>query len=227
MKTAEQILEAKGYDHNEANEIINEELDLKVRELYNVEDHPVHLWESYAIGDASEEALLKDAESNTTPIKKYDDVETLFNDMTDDLNRFAEQYPAKPITVDRDELRKVLREEIENAKDFEWSGWRIPIYVLEDGTVTSGSWLSQGSSSPSTHELYGIKTWSMDEVTDKAGNKVEDETELTEEEYQDNLESYLDYLVDFHEDRIYEKLEAENEMDEVMGNTKARKIIIE
>jgi hypothetical protein len=227
MKTAENILKKKGYEHNEANEIVYEELDLKVRKLYNVSNHPVHLWESYAIGAASEEALLKDAESNTTPVKKYNDMYTLFDDMTDDLNRFAEQYPAKPITVDRDELRKVLREELENAKDFDWSGWRIPIYVLEDGTITSGNWLSQGSYSPSTHELYGISSWSMDEITDKDGNEVEDETELSEEEYHDNLENHLDYLVDFHEDRIYEKIEYENEMDDVMNNTNVRKIIIE
>lgn len=93
MKTAEQILEEKGYDHNKANEIVYEELDIQVRKLYNVQNHPLHLWEEYCLGDANEKEVLKDAESNTTPIKKYDDLQDLFTDMTNDLNRFADEYP--------------------------------------------------------------------------------------------------------------------------------------
>jgi hypothetical protein len=226
MKTAEQILQEKGYDHREANQILNEELDLEIRKLYKVDNHPIHLWESYAIGDSDEKALLKDAESNTTPVKKYDDVEYLFDDMTNDLNRLAEQYKPKPIEVDESELRGVLRESLESAKDFDWSGWRIPIYVLEDGTVTTGDWLSQGSYSPSTHEIYGIKSWSMDEVIDKEGNEVEDETELTKEEYESNLENHLDHLEDFHMERIFEKLQEDREIAEVMGDDRYRDIII-
>jgi len=227
MKTAEQILEEKGYDHNEANEIVYEELDVQVRKLYNVQNHPIHLWESYALGDATEEKLLEDAESNTTPVKKYNDVENLLDDMTEDLNRLAGDYKAKPIEVDESELRSVLRNSLESAKDFDWSGWRIPIYILEDGTVTSGDWLSQGSCSPSAHEIYGVKSWSMDEVIDKEGNELEDENELTKEEYESNLENQLDHLEDFHMERIFEKLKEDREIAEVMGDDSFRDIIID
>jgi len=91
---AQQILEKKGIESNEAASIVCEQLDLQVRELYNVQNHPIHLWENYCIGDANESELLKDAESNTTPVKKYDDVDELFNDMTNELERLAGIYEA-------------------------------------------------------------------------------------------------------------------------------------
>lgn len=86
---AQQILEQKGIESNEAASIVYEQLDIQVRELYNVENHPVHLWESYVIGDANETDLLNDAESNTTPAKKYDNLDELFQDMTNELERLA------------------------------------------------------------------------------------------------------------------------------------------
>lgn len=89
---AQQILEQKGIESNEAASIVYEKLDIQVRELYNVENHPVHLWESYEIGDANETDLLNDAESNTNPVKKYDDVDELFEDMTKELERLASIY---------------------------------------------------------------------------------------------------------------------------------------
>ena len=89
---AQQILEQKGIESNEAASIVYEKLDIQVRELYNVENHPVHLWEYYVIGDANETDLLNDAESNTTPVKKYDDVDELFEDMTKELERLASIY---------------------------------------------------------------------------------------------------------------------------------------
>jgi hypothetical protein len=42
--TAQSILENKGYEPNEAASIVYEKLDLEVRKLYNIENHPVHLW---------------------------------------------------------------------------------------------------------------------------------------------------------------------------------------
>jgi len=92
MKTAESILMEKGFNHQEANEIIDQELDLKVRELYNVQNHPIHLWDKYSIGDANEEDILIDAESNTLPISKYNDIDDLFNDMTEELENLSSEY---------------------------------------------------------------------------------------------------------------------------------------
>lgn len=65
MKTAQQILESKGYDLNEINDIINfqtkfseEGLDMQVRAEFGLSDQPLHLWEAYYIGDA-DELILK------------------------------------------------------------------------------------------------------------------------------------------------------------------------
>ena len=92
MKTATEILVEKGHERSDANDIVYSKLDIEVRELYNVLDHPVHLWEKYVIGDANENDLLRDAESNTTPVKKYNDVDELFEDMTNELERLASIY---------------------------------------------------------------------------------------------------------------------------------------
>lgn len=92
---AQQILEKAGIGSNEAASIVYEQLDIQVRELYNVQNNPIHLWESYCIGDANESELLKDAESNRTPAKKYSNLEELFEDMTDDLERLAYKYAEK------------------------------------------------------------------------------------------------------------------------------------
>lgn len=95
--TAESILENKGYDSNEATSIVYEKLDLYVRQLYSVENHAIHLWESYCLGDANTKELLIDAESNTTSAHKYEDTETLFNDMTKELERLASIYEEKTV----------------------------------------------------------------------------------------------------------------------------------
>jgi hypothetical protein len=89
---AQQILENKGIDSNKAASIVYEELDMQIRELYNVDNHPIHLWESYCLGDAKESDVLKDAESNTTPMNKYDNTEELFLDMTKEIERLASLY---------------------------------------------------------------------------------------------------------------------------------------
>ena len=50
---------------------------------------PIHLWESYVIGDANETELLNDAESNTTPVKNTMMLDEPFKDMTNELERLA------------------------------------------------------------------------------------------------------------------------------------------
>jgi len=91
MKDFNMIFDGSEVDYIE-DLIQDEKLDIEVRSLYNVENHPIHLWESYTIGDANEIELLADAESNTKPVKKYDNVDELFDDMTEELERLALIY---------------------------------------------------------------------------------------------------------------------------------------
>jgi hypothetical protein len=95
MESPDKLLQKKGFDFQESGSIIYDELDIKVRELYNVQKHPIHLWDRYCLGDANEVELIKDAESNTTPPKKYENTEKLFDDMDSDLLRLANLYPEK------------------------------------------------------------------------------------------------------------------------------------
>lgn len=89
---AQQILQNKGIESNDAASIVYEKLDLQVRELYNVQDQPLHLWDSYCIGDANVAEVLQIAESNTMPSKKYENTSDLFEDMTNELERLASLY---------------------------------------------------------------------------------------------------------------------------------------
>jgi len=80
----------------------------------------------------------------------------------------------KTIKIDYDELFLALQKEIENARDFGWTGWRIPIYVDEKGHVYAGDWLSRGSYQPGTIEIYSIKRWlTSDWVEDEDINNEE------------------------------------------------------
>lgn len=89
MKTAQSILEAKGYESFECIEIIND-FDMKVREKYNLEDEPLHLWESYYIGDADEDTILEVAKNN-----ECDEIGDLLDLMDRKLFDLAYQYPDK------------------------------------------------------------------------------------------------------------------------------------
>lgn len=62
MKTLEQILTEKGYGNEEIQEIVYEypNFDEQVRTQYGI-DEPIHLYESYYLGDADEEELNKTA----------------------------------------------------------------------------------------------------------------------------------------------------------------------
>lgn len=89
MKTATQILKEKGYELDEINDIVND-LDIKVREEYKVSEQPVHLWEAYYSGDASEDNL------NEIAIEQgFENHEELIRKMTSRLNELAEEYSTK------------------------------------------------------------------------------------------------------------------------------------
>ena len=93
MKTASQILEAKGYDNAEQNDIIsanNNSLDVQTRDYFDMLNHPVHLWEAYYLGEADEDELNKLAEE-----KGFEDYKELLAAMDSYMNDLADQYPLK------------------------------------------------------------------------------------------------------------------------------------
>lgn len=63
MKTAQEVLSAKGYDHSEIDDLISYGigLDMDVRTEFGLDNEPVHLWEAYYKGDANEEVLAEKA----------------------------------------------------------------------------------------------------------------------------------------------------------------------
>ena len=85
---ATQILENKGIEANKINEYILSEIDCMVRETFNVAAHPVHLWDSYAIGDADEAQMLIDANCDGY----WENIDDLLEDMTVELERLASEY---------------------------------------------------------------------------------------------------------------------------------------
>lgn len=69
-------------------------------------------------------------------------------------------------------LRELVLEQMILAESFEWTGWRIPIYldnISKDDigeqkyTFSAGSWLSNNSWQPDVLEVYKIEHWTLDE----------------------------------------------------------------
>lgn len=58
-KSIQHVLEGKGFDLNQINDILNYSpgLDIQVRKEFGLEDQPIHLWECYCIGDADANTL--------------------------------------------------------------------------------------------------------------------------------------------------------------------------
>lgn len=67
------------------------------------------------------------------------------------------------IQIEEENLKEVLREAVKEAFMFDWTGWRIPIFVEKDGKPSKGSWMGQGSWQPGCYELpVKIETWDLD-----------------------------------------------------------------
>lgn len=115
----------------------------------------------------------------------------------------------KTIKINEDQLREVLTNEERNAHRFDWTGWRIPIFVEDDGSVSSGSWLSYNSWQPDVIELpVKVETWSMTDIhndyRDEDGNDMFDEYDLEAE-----IEQRVDWKIkqlkeDYDEDTEFE-----------------------
>ena len=95
MRTASQILESKGYDLADQNEIVNigyldhQSLDQQVRTQFGITE-PIHLWDGYYIGDAGEDTMNEIAQQ-----KGYEDYKELLAKMDNSLVALAEAFPVK------------------------------------------------------------------------------------------------------------------------------------
>ena len=145
--------------------------------------------------------------------------EQLFGeDLPDDKNRLPCYEEGDRVefwlTIDEDKLRETIRTELRNALDFDWLGWRIPIYVdTMTGEISTGSWLSQGSYQPDAFEFYSIKPWEIDweeelEEKEVTGNIPEPEEatreDIPESEQEEIIKDEIDRLEDFHIRQIKE-----------------------
>lgn len=106
------------------------------------------------------------------------------------------------ITLSQNELRTLLEKELSNACGFDWTGWRIPIYVNLDeenkGTFSSGGWLSNNSWQPDALEVYKIEKWDLDE---DGVEYTEDWTKVEE------IENQIYYMLDDNIFEIKQKIE--------------------
>lgn len=108
--------------------------------------------------------------------------------------------------ISEDNLKDTLREALQRAHKFEWTGWGIPIYVHDDGTTEAGGWLSNSSWQPGIIELCRVETWDC-----------EDMGYLPEEDY--TLEECIDNaieldMLDFHMTKIEDNIATAKEMAE-------------
>jgi hypothetical protein len=96
------------------------------------------------------------------------------------------------ITLSEKQLESVLEKALTNACGFEWTGWRIPIYVTLDeenkGIFSSGGWLSNNSWQPDALEVYKIEKWDL----------IEEENVQYNEEWTKNheIEDQIYYILD-------------------------------
>lgn len=118
-----------------------------------------------------------------------------YNDGTD-LNEQEDPFDidyesGKTFNIKEESLREALKDALEQMHQYEWTGWRIPIYLDEEtGAVSTGSILSNSSYQPDEHELpFHIETWSMDDIiNDGDWDEIDMEHEINER---------IDYILRF------------------------------
>ena len=109
------------------------------------------------------------------------------------------------IKVSAYQLRSLVLEQMILAESFEWTGWRIPIYlddISKDDvgeksyTFSAGSWLSNNSWQPDELEIYKVERWEIDE------DGLEEDFDRDEE-----VANQADYLLDYYWDELVRKVE--------------------
>jgi hypothetical protein len=115
----------------------------------------------------------------------------------------------KTIKINKDKLKNTIKLALRHALDFNWSGWRLPIFANDDGELEIGSWMSQGSWQPGANELYSIEPWEIDEWYDSQG-LVPNKEELSEDDIEENIVENVDDLIDFHIEGVEDKIDQHN-----------------
>ena len=114
------------------------------------------------------------------------------------------------ISINEESFEETLRAELLNAQDFEWTGWRIPIYLdTETGECSSGSWLSQSGYQPNAHELpIKIERWSMSDRHSDFWSNEEDKEVYDESD----LEYEIDEMIEWYKNEMdeYEDIQFED-----------------
>lgn len=99
--------------------------------------------------------------------------------------------------VSEDKLRETLEQAYNHANDFDWSGWRLPIFLSDDGELSIGDWMSVGSWQPGVLEITSVERWTLTELW------PDFEGEISE----DDIEAAIDEMVDFHIKQLEEDFE--------------------
>jgi len=85
------------------------------------------------------------------------------------------------ININEQELRDILIEAVKEAYKFDWTGWRIPIYIDEQGEISKGSWLNNSSWQPGIEELpITVETWEIPLLYDDIYDDTSFEYEVEE-----------------------------------------------
>lgn len=111
------------------------------------------------------------------------------------------------ITITQSDAEKVIKEAIEQAHQFDWTGWRLPIFVNEDGSLEVANWLSDGSWQPDAVELpLKITAWCMSSIegtyTDEDGNDI-----YNEEDFEWEVENRVDFEIKKLKERLSQEIE--------------------
>ena len=109
------------------------------------------------------------------------------------------------IKVSTYQLRKLILKKMILTESFEWTGWRIPIYLddiekddvgVHNYTFSAGSWLSNNSWQPDALEVYKVECWIIDEYG------LEEDFDVYEE-----VTNQANYLLDDYWDELVRKVE--------------------
>lgn len=197
--TAQSILERKGYNNTECIGILqsnSDNLDMKIRQKYGLENQALHLWESYYIGDADIEKVEAIAIE-----KGFENSDSLLLRMDRELIDLANDYPDKSIDIDESELIDELKNEIENAHGG-FTGWGIDVLLdTETNSIISSSVNSgQQMYKASSIRLIRIDCWSVEDL---------------EGEHEDESEA-IDYFKEEYSTRFLEQIK-ENEYERTIN----------
>lgn len=107
----------------------------------------------------------------------------------------------KIFEIKRESLVNILKDSFKKniSDNFNWTGWRIPIYLNEEEkTISSGNFLSNTSWVPDLHELpIKVETWNMGDL----GYEEYDEEDISYE-IDNKIDFYIKQLEEYYDEYI-------------------------